>query len=42
MAEAVRQWLTGLGAKTAFVGPESPRKNGHIELFKEKLGLNLR
>jgi transposase InsO family protein len=29
----VRSWITGVGAKTAYIAPGSPWKNGFIEIF---------
>jgi len=36
-AEAVRGWIAGVGAKTAFIEPGSPWENGHVESFNGKL-----
>ena len=37
VAVAVQGWITGLGAKTAFIEPGSPWKNGYVESFNGKL-----
>ena len=37
LAEAVRRWITTVGATTAFVEPGSPRENGYIESFSARL-----
>jgi putative transposase len=31
VAEAVRKWITAVGAKTAFIEPGSPWENGYCE-----------
>ncbi len=36
-AKEVRGWLTRLGVKTLFIGPDSPWENGYIESFNGKL-----
>jgi transposase InsO family protein len=37
VAKAVRAWITGVGAKTAFIEPGSPWENGYVESFNGKL-----
>jgi putative transposase len=37
VAEAVRGWIGGIGAKTAYIEPGSPWENGYIESFNGKL-----
>lgn len=37
IAEAVREWIIAVGAKTAFIEPGSPWENGYCESFKSKL-----
>ena len=37
VAQAVRSWITGVGAKTAYIAPGSPWENGFIESFNSKL-----
>ena len=36
-AEAVRGWIAGVGAETAFLEPGSPWENGHVESFDGQL-----
>ena len=36
VAEAVRKWITAVGAKTAFIVPGSPWENGYIESFNAR------
>ena len=36
-AEAVRGWIAGVGAKTAYIEPGSPWENGYAESFNGKL-----
>lgn len=36
-AEAVRDWLAGVGVKTLYIEPGSPWENGYIESFNGKL-----
>ena len=36
-ANAVKSWITGVGAKTAFIEPGSPWENGYVESFNGKL-----
>jgi len=33
IAEAVRDWIKAVGAKTAYIEPGSPRENGYCESF---------
>ena len=37
VAKAVRDWIAGVGAKTAFIEPGSPWENGYCESFNSKL-----
>ena len=37
IAIAVRGWIEGVGAKTAFIEPGSPWENGYVESFNGKL-----
>jgi transposase InsO family protein len=37
VAEALRQWLAGTGAKTLYIEPGSPWENGYCESFNSKL-----
>ena len=37
VAEAVRQWIAAVGARTAFIEPGSPWENGYIESFNARL-----
>jgi putative transposase len=37
VAEAVRGWIGGIGAKTAYIAPGSPWENGYVESFNGKL-----
>jgi putative transposase len=37
IAIAVRGWIDGVGAKTAFIEPGSPWENGYVESFNGKL-----
>ena len=34
VAQAVRDWIAAVGAKTAYIEPGSPWENGYIESFK--------
>jgi transposase InsO family protein len=34
MAKAVQEWITAVGAKTAYIQPGSPWENGYVESFK--------
>ena len=36
-AQAVRDWLSGLGVGALFIEPGSPWENGYIESFNDKL-----
>jgi transposase InsO family protein len=36
-ATTVKGWITGVGAKTAFIEPGSPWENGYVESFNGKL-----
>jgi putative transposase len=37
IAQAVREWIAAVGAKTAFIEPGSPWENGTCESFHSKL-----
>ena len=37
VAKSVREWITAVGAKTAFIEPGSPWENGYCESFNSKL-----
>jgi len=37
VAHAVRDWITAVGAKTAFIEPGSPWENGYCESFNARL-----
>ncbi|MBB4000244.1 transposase InsO family protein [Aureimonas pseudogalii] len=37
VAKAVREWITAVGAQTAFIEPGSPWENGYCESFNSKL-----
>lgn len=37
IAKAVRDWITAVGARTAFIAPGSPWENGYCESFNSKL-----
>jgi transposase InsO family protein len=37
VAKAVQEWITVVGAKTAYIAPGSPWENGFIELFNARL-----
>ncbi len=37
VAKAVREWITAVGAKTAYIEPDSPWENGYCESFNSKL-----
>ena len=37
VAKAVREWITAVGAKTAFIEPGSPWENGYCESFNARL-----
>jgi len=37
IAKALREWIAAVGAKTAYIMPGSPWKNGYCESFNSKL-----
>ena len=37
VAKAVQQWITAVGAKTAYIAPGSPWENGYVESFNARL-----
>jgi transposase InsO family protein len=37
IAEAVRDWISAVGAKTAYIEPGSPWENGYCESFNARL-----
>ena len=37
VAKAVQAWITGVGAKTAYIAPGSPWENGYVESFNARL-----
>ena len=37
IAKAVREWITAVGARTAYIEPGSPWENGYCESFNSKL-----
>ena len=37
LAKAVQSWITGVGARTAYIAPGSPRENGYVKSFNGKL-----
>lgn len=37
VAEALREWIAAVGAKTAYIEPGSPWENGYCERFNGKL-----
>jgi hypothetical protein len=37
VAKAAREWITPVGAKTAYIEPGSPWENGYCESFNSKL-----
>jgi putative transposase len=37
VAKAVQEWITALGARTAYIEPGSPWENGYCESFNSKL-----
>ncbi|TXM53498.1 IS3 family transposase, partial [Methylobacterium sp. WL120] len=37
VAKAVQAWITGVGAKTAYITPGSPWENGYVESFNARL-----
>ncbi len=36
VAQAVRDWIAAVGAKTAYIEPESPWENGYVESFNAR------
>ena len=36
-AKAVQEWITAVGAKTAYIAPGSPWENGYVESFNARL-----
>ncbi len=37
VAKAVQEWITAVGASTAYIEPGSPWENGYCESFNSKL-----
>ena len=37
VAQAVQDWITAVGAKTAYIEPGSPWENGYVESFNARL-----
>ena len=37
IARSVQAWITGVGAKTAYIAPGSPWENGYVESFNARL-----
>ena len=37
IAKAVQDWITAVGAKTAYITPGSPWENGYVESFNARL-----
>ncbi|SFJ78353.1 Transposase InsO and inactivated derivatives [Methylobacterium brachiatum] len=37
IAKSVQAWITGVGVKTAYITPGSPRENGYVESFNAHL-----
>jgi transposase InsO family protein len=37
VAEAVQEWITAVGARTAYIAPGSPWENGFVESFNARL-----
>ena len=37
VAKSVRDWIAGVGAKTAYIAPGSPWENGYVESFNARL-----
>jgi transposase InsO family protein len=37
VAKAVQEWITAVGAKTAYIEPGSPWENGYVESFNARL-----
>ena len=42
VAKAVQDWITAVGAKTAYIAPGSPWENGYVESFNARLRDELR
>ena len=38
VAEAVRDWISAVGSKTAYIEPGSPPENGYCKRFNARLG----
>ncbi len=36
VAQAVRDWIAAVGAKTAYIEPGSPWENGYCEIITDK------
>ena len=41
VAKAVRQWITTVGAQTAYIEPGRPWENGYVESFNARLRYEL-
>jgi len=37
VAKAVKEWITAVGARTAYIAPGSPWENGYVESFNARL-----
>ncbi len=37
IAQTVRDWIGAVGAKTAYISPDSPWENGYVETFNARL-----
>ena len=37
VAKAVQEWITAVGAKTAYIAPGSPWENGYVESFNARM-----
>jgi transposase InsO family protein len=37
VAKAVQEWITAVGASTAYITPGSPWENGYVESFNARL-----
>ncbi len=37
IAKAVQEWISAVGAKTAYIAPGSPWENGYVESFNARL-----
>jgi transposase InsO family protein len=37
VAKAVQEWITAVGARTAYIAPGSPWENGYVESFNARL-----